>query len=154
LLAAVTWSPAGAAFRNCEVENSHAWSASTRYMVGEIEFDPISGRASGTKTFYNYANHYENGADECHVTYELSGSYAPGSGTFVLEARRTNLSRTCPPGLVERDYPEDATYAFQMDFTPGGSAAINRADSGELLARGSWEDGRTVYKTGETCTVF
>jgi hypothetical protein len=41
-----------------------------------------------------------------------------------------------------------------MDFRNSGASAVNRADNGDLLARGYWENGRTVYKTPETCTLF
>lgn len=153
-LAAASWSTGATAFRNCDLNYSDAWFASTRYTVDEIEFDPVTGTASGTRTIYNFANHYGDGVDACHVTYELSGSYGAASGTFVLDARRTNFSLACPPEIIARDYPVEATYALQMQFKTGGSATVNRADSGELVAAGTWEEGKTVFKTPETCTYF
>ena len=77
-----------------------------------------------------------------------------GSGTFVLDAHRTNYSHGCPGQLIANAYPTDLTYSFQMDFRNSGASAVNRADNGDLLARGYWENGRTVYKTPETCTLF
>ena len=148
------WSAAAAAFRNCDLENDHAYLATTHYMVGEIEFDAVTGTASGTKTIYNFSNQREDGFEECHVTYELTGSYTAGSGTLVLDARRTNFSPGCPRELIAGDYPADRTYALQVDFDDGGSAAVHAADNGDLLAQGSWGAGRAVYKTAETCTVF
>ncbi|MBK6511134.1 MAG: hypothetical protein IPG06_18000 [Haliea sp.] len=78
-----------AAFRNCNTQDSDAWSASTRYTVGEISFDAASGLASGTETNYNYSNAHADGIGECHVTYELSGTYVPVVEVFVLNARRS-----------------------------------------------------------------
>ncbi len=153
-LAAASWSTGATAFRNCNIENSHAYLASTRYLVGEVEFDPVTGLASGTQTIYNYSNQRDSGFQECHVTYELTGSYSPGSGTFVLDAHRTNFSQDCPRELIALSYPADRTYALQMEFGESGITDVHLADNGEVLARGSWEDGRTVYKTPETCTAF
>ncbi len=152
--ATLLWPAAAAAFRNCQIENSDAYLASTRYVVGEIEFDAVTGEASGTKTIYNYSNRRQDAFQECHVTYELSGSYSAGSGMFVLDARRTNFSQECPRDMIAETYPADRTYALQIDFDHSGSAAVSLADNGELFAQGSWEAGRTVYKTAETCTVF
>ena len=143
-----------AAFRNCDVENSYAYLASTQYTVEEIEFDPVTAWASGTRTIYNYSNRQDHSFEECHVTYELSGSYAAGSGTFVMEGRRTNYSRACPPEMITETYPPALAYALQVDFGGDGATVVNLADNGDTLARGSWEAGRTVYKTPETCTLF
>jgi len=154
ILVAVLWHGGALAFRSCDTENSQAFSAATQYTVGELVFDQLTGTASGTKTIYNFANHYGDGRAECHITYELSGSYGAGSGTFVLDAKRTNFSTGCPQELIANDYPPDRTYALQMNFSESGAADVNYADNGELLARGSWEHGRTVYKTGEACTIF
>lgn len=153
-LACPLWPQDVSAFRNCDVENSYAFSASTQYMVAEIVFDWHDGSASGTKTIYNYANDTGEGAGECHVTYELSGSYAPGSGTFVLDAHRTNASSACSLALLGSHYPEDRTYSFWMDFSGDGTVEVHHADNGDLFAEGSFEDGRTVYKTPERCRVF
>jgi hypothetical protein len=153
-VAAVSWPVGANAFRNCDIDNSDAWFASTRYTVSEIEFDPVTGLASGSRTIYNYANHYRQGGDACHVTYELSGSYGAGSGTFVLDARRTNVSHTCPPEVIARDYPVETTYAVQMQFEADGAATMRRADSGEFMASGAWGEGRTVFTTPEICTAF
>ncbi len=157
LLAAATcpfWPVDASAFRTCDIDNSYAYSASTQYVVAEVVFDWQTGSASGTKTIYNYANHTGAGFGECHVTYELTGSYTHGSGTFVLDAHRTNASHTCSEGLLESDYPEDLTYSLQLVFGSDGEVVVNRADNGELFAEGSWEGGKTVYKTPERCTFF
>jgi hypothetical protein len=148
------WSGGAAAFRTCDVENSHAYAASTQYVVGEIAFDQMTGLASGTKTIYNYANQDAAGFTECHVTYELSGSYTPGAEMFVLDGRRTNYSAACPSKLVDLEYPTDLTYSLQMTFGANGTSTVSVADSGEFLASGSWEAGMTVYKTSESCTIF
>lgn len=142
------------AFRSCTVENSQAFSAATRYVVGEIAFDHITGQASGTETTYNHANNRPGEFGECHVTYALSGSFESASGTLVLDARRTNHSATCPPELVAAEYPAERLYALVMRLSGDGHALVHRADSGELLARGEWSAGATSYKTREICTMF
>jgi len=141
-------------FRNCEAENSDAWAASTRYTVGELTFDEVTGLASGTETVYNYSNTYETGAAECHVTYELTGNYVAGVDVFVLAARRSNFSDSCPTAVLRSDYPPDLLLSFQLAHRDDGSAVLNQADSGEYLAAASWEPGRAVYKTGEQCSIF
>lgn len=152
--AAFCWNTSASAFRNCDTQDSYAWSADSHYTVGEIAFDSTTGEASGTETRYNYSNHYPNDALECHVTYELIGTYNPGVEVFTLSATRTNYSDSCPPGLLKVEYPESRLYALQMKFTADGSAQVSRAESGELLATGSWESGRAMYKTGEQCSAF
>lgn len=141
-------------FRTCDTPDSQAYVASTRYVVGEIEFDGETGIAAGTETNYNYSNELADGGSECHVTYELSGSYVPGVEVFVLDATRTNYSPSCPSSSFEIDYPASRMYAMQMEFNEGGVALVSSADSGELVARGSWHAGRAMYKTPETCTIF
>lgn len=149
-----SWAPGANGFRTCDQENSEAFSASTQYVVGEISFNRDTGIASGTETTYNYANRAFEGFSQCHVTYELSGSYESSTETFILDARRTAHSSTCPDFLIDLEYPSDQTYALQMTFDSGGASAVHRADSGEFLAYGSWEGGRTNYKTDEKCTIF
>ncbi len=151
---ALVWSANGSAFRNCGTQDSEAWMAATRYTVGELAFDDTTGFASGTETFYNYSNAYESGTGECHVTYELSGSYVPGVEVFVLSATRTNYSSSCPPALLHIEYPPTMTHSFQMEYAVDGSAVVNSADSGEPVAGGSWQPGKAVYKTGEQCSIF
>lgn len=152
-LAVVPNSPAFA-FRNCDMENSFAFSAATQYVVGEISFDGTTGLASGTETIYNHANRESEGFTVCHVTYEFSGVFEPVSGTFVLDGRRTNYSLTCPGELIAMTYPSERLYALYIEFDMDGSAAVHSAANGELLARGDWGDGATVYRTGEECTIF
>lgn len=142
------------AFRNCGTENSEAWSAATRYTVGELAFDDTTGLASGTETIYNFSNSYETHIGECHVTYELSGSYVPGVEVFVLSGTRSNYSDTCPPELLRIEYPTDLLLSFQMQPAQDGSAVVSRADSGENFAEGSWQPGKAVFKTGEHCSIF
>ena len=62
------WSNTGYAFRVCNDENIDVYSASTRYVVGEISYDEMSGEANGTETTYNYGNRDFEGFIECHVT--------------------------------------------------------------------------------------
>ena len=142
------------AFRNCGAENSEAWSAATRYTVGELAFDDITGLASGTETIYNYSNTYDSHIGECHVTYELSGSYVPGVEVFVLNGTRSNYSDTCPPELLRIEYPADLLLSFQMQPAQDGSAVVSRADSGLHFAEGTWQPGKAVFKTGELCSIF
>jgi len=151
---ALIWASSASAFRTCETQDSDAWSASTRYTVGELSFDDATGSASGTETFYNYSNTYAAESGECHVTYELAGSYVAGVEVFVLNATRTNYSDSCPPALLRIEYPETLSHSFQMEYASVGSAVVNSADSGEQLAGGSWQPGRAVYKTGEKCSIF
>lgn len=143
-----------AAFRTCEAENSHAYAASTQYTVAEIVFDEVTGLSSGTRTIFNYANQDGVGFTECHVTYELSGSYTPVAETFVFEGRRTNYSPACPLTLLEAEYPAYLRYSLQMNFAADGTSQVNIADNDEFLANGSWESGHTVYKTDENCSIF
>jgi hypothetical protein len=154
-LCPLLWWAAGAnAFRNCDVSESYAWSASTHYTVGEIAFDGITGTASGTETRYNFSNHATAGSGECHVTYELSGTYDAVVEVFTLDATRSNYSDSCPPELLGAQYPPSRLYALQMAFSEDGSARVSSAASGQLLASGSWESGRAVYKTPEECEIF
>lgn len=148
------WAGNAAAFRNCGVDDSAAWSATTRYAVGELDFDDTTGLASGTETIYNYSNTDQDGFGECHVTYELSGSYVPGVEVFVLSASRSNYSPTCPPALLGSQYPANMQHAFQMQHTEDGAAELNSADNGDFLAEGSWQSGKAFYKTGERCSIF
>ena len=55
----VTGAGSASGFRNCGTEDSDAWSAATRYTVGELAFDDTTGLASGTETIYNYSNAWE-----------------------------------------------------------------------------------------------
>lgn len=141
------------AFRTCANEATDIYAAATRYVVGEIDFDDATGEASGTETTYNYANRDSEGHNECHVTYELSGIVEPGSGTFVLDAQRTNHSATCALDLLEAKYPEKSLYVLQMTFEGDGTTRVHVADSGEFFANGDWRSGKTAYKTSEGCTV-
>lgn len=151
---ALTWASSASAFRNCETQDSDAWSASTRYTVGELAFDDTTGIASGTETIYNYSNTYAPGMGECHVTYELSGSYVAGVEVFVLSATRSNFSDSCPPALLSVEYPETKVHSFQMAHAQDGSAVLNNGDNGDFLADGSWQPGKAVFKTGESCSIF
>ena len=142
------------AFRNCGTQNSEAWSAATRYTVGELSFDETTGLASGTETIYNYSNTYDSRIGECHGTYELSGSYVPGVEVFVLDGTRSNYSDTCPPDLLRIEYPADLLLSFQVQPAQDGSAVVSRADSGMRFAEGTWQPGKAVFKTGELCSIF
>lgn len=151
---ALLWSSTASAFRSCATPDSYAYRATTRYMVGEISFDESTGEAQGTETTYNYSNQVAEGFTECHVTYELSGSYVPGQvGVFVLDATRSNFSDTCPGYLIEQSYPKTLLYALQMAFDSDGRSVVSMAGSGEILASGNWAVGRAVYKTEEECAI-
>lgn len=154
LCLALCWVPGAAGFRNCGAEYGNAWSAASHYTVGEIAFDGTTGTASGTETRYNYSNHDAGGTGECHVTYELTGTYDAVVEVFTFDATRTNYSASCPPALLGAEYPPSRLYALQMAFAEDGSAVVRSAASGETLASGSWGSGRAVYKTVEQCTIF
>lgn len=151
---ALGWAPGASGFRGCDMADSYAWSASTHYTVGEIAFDAVTATASGTETRYNYSNDASDGSVECHVTYELTGTYDVGVEVFTLDATRTNYSESCAPALLGVEYPQSRLYALQMSFSEDGTAMISSAASGEMLASGSWQAGRAVYKTAEDCTIF
>jgi hypothetical protein len=151
---ALLWASGADAFRTCLTQDSDAWSASTRYTVGELAFDDTTGLVTCTETFYNYSNTYDTGASECHVTYELTGSYVPGAEVFVLDASRSNYSESCPPALLRIEYPATLSHSFQMKPAEDGSAVVSSADSDAYLAEGSWQPGRAYFKTGEQCTIF
>ncbi len=142
-----------AAFRNCNTQDSDAWSASTRYTVGELNFDAASGLASGTETNYNYSNAHADGIGECHVTYELSGTYVPVVEVFVLNARRSNYSDTCSDALLRVEYPSDRFLTLQVELAPGGSAVVHNVENGDFPAFGIWQAGTVVYKTQEQCSI-
>jgi len=150
LVAAGTVSGGAHAFRACDSAYGDTFTAST-YTVGEIEFDPVTGLATGTQTTYNHPLAEAAGFSECHVTYDLSGSYTPGSDTFVLEGERSSHSFECPARLIDADYPASRYIALQMVFLEDGSSEVTAADSGELLGRGGWRPGQTHFKTEESC---
>ena len=154
LCLAPLWVSGASGFRNCGTQDSAAWSASTRYTVGEIAFDATTGTASGTETRYNYFNTAEGSSGECHVTYELQGTYNAGVELFTLDATRTNHSDSCSPAMLGAEYPPSRLYALQMAFADDGSAMVRSAASGEMMASGSWQAGKAVYKTPEQCTYF
>lgn len=150
LVAAGSVSGGAHAFRACDSAYGDAFTAST-YTVGEFEFDFVTGLASGTQTTYNHPLAEAAGFSECHVTYALSGSYTPGSGTFVLEGERSSYSADCPANLIDADYPDSRYIAIQVVFLEDGSSEVSAADSGELVARGSWRPGQAHFKTEESC---
>lgn len=143
-----------AAFRTCASENSEAYTASTQYVIGEIAFDSTTGLATGTETTYNHSNAGFQEFGECHVTYELTGSFESASGTLVLDARLTNHSATCPADFIAADYPDERLYALSIELAVDGSTQVHLADNGELLAQGEWSPGSTAYRTEETCSMF
>ena len=154
LVAVCFYSTQVSAFRTCTSENSEAYIASTQYVVGEIDFDPTTGLASGTETTYNHSNTAFLDVGACHVTYELTGSFESASGTLVLDARRSNYSAACPSDYIEVDYPAERLYALSIELAGDGTTQVHLADSGELIARGEWKAGSTAYRTPETCTMF
>jgi hypothetical protein len=154
LIFILPWVNSAAAFRVCDTDNSYAFSAATQYKVGEIAFDDTTGLVSGTETTYNYTNQDFEGFIECHVTYEFSGIVEPGSGTFIIDAQRTNYSPACPGDLIDIKYPSHRRHVLQIKFETDGSSEVRSADSGELLTIGEWEAGRVAYSTPEKCTIF
>jgi hypothetical protein len=154
LVSILVWSSCTAAFRVCDTKNSYAFSAVTQYRVGEIAFDDETGLVSGTETTYNYTNQDFEGFTECHVTYEFSGIVESGSGTFILDAQRTNYSPACPGDLIDTKYPPHQRHVLQIAFEADGTSQVHSADSGELLTSGEWEAGRVTYNTPEVCTIF
>ena len=151
---ALAWSSGTAAFRVCDTDNSYAFSASTQYSVGEIAFNRGTGLANGTETTYNYSNRETEGFSQCHVTYEFSGIFEPGSGTLVLDAQRTNQSATCPQDLITVEYPDTRQYILQVEFNEDKTSQVLLADSGEVMASGEWGNGKMLYRTDEKCTIF
>ncbi len=154
LIVTLPWASGAGAFRVCDIENSYAFSAATQYRVGEIAFDDTTGLVHGTETTYNYTNRDFDGFTECHVTYEFSGIVESGSGTFVLEARRTNYSPACPKDILEIKYPGHRRHVLQIEFETDGHSKVRRADNGELFSNGEWQAGRVTYSTPEVCTIF
>jgi hypothetical protein len=154
LIFILPWVNSATAFRVCDTDNSYAFSAATQYTVGEIAFDDITGLVSGTETTYNYTNQDYEGFIECHVTYEFSGIVEPGSGTFIIDAQRTNYSPACPGDLLDIKYPSQRRQVLQIKFEANGLSEVRSADSGELLTNGEWEVGRVAYSTPEKCTIF
>lgn len=154
LIFSLPWVNPAIAFRVCDTDNSYAFSAATQYTVGEIAFDATTGLVSGTETTYNYTNQDFEGFTECHVTYEFSGIVEPGSGTFVLDAQRTNYSPACTGDFIEIKYPSNRRHVLQITFESDGTSEVHSADSGELLSNGEWQAGRVAYSTPEVCTIF
>ena len=154
LIFSLPWVNPAAAFRVCDTDNSYAFSAATQYTVGEITFDDTTGLVSGTETTYNYTNRDLEGLSECHITYEFSGIVESGSGTFVIDAQRTNYSPSCPDDLIDIKYPSQRRQVLQIKFETDGSSEVRSADSGELLTNAEWETGRVAYSTPEKCTIF
>ncbi len=156
LLALAIGAPPGAAlaFRDCGVEDSGAWSALSRYVVGELGYDNDTGATSGTETHYNYSNLPPRGVVECHVTYELDGVFEAYNGAFMLEARRSNLSASCDPDFVAAEYPESMSYYLEVAVGEDGIAEMRRSDTGELYATGDWRSSGLAYKTDEQCSLM
>jgi hypothetical protein len=156
LLALTVGTPAGPAlaFRDCGVEDSGAWAALSRYVVGELGYDDATGATSGTETHYNFSNLEPRGVAECHVTYELDGVFESFNGAFMLEARRSNLSPNCDPGFIDTEYPEFLSYYLEVRFSADGRAEMRRSDTGEVYASGDWGHGALAYKTEERCFLM
>jgi hypothetical protein len=142
------------AFRGCGNGDSDAWSATTKYTIGELVFDNTTGMASGRETIYNYSNSYDALLGECHVTYELSGNYVSGVEFFLLDGTRSSYSNTCPDELLETEFPPDLLFSIQMQRTQDGSVTVTSTSSGQHVARGSWTSGSVYYKTDEQCQIF
>lgn len=152
---ALCWShPAQSAFRTCHSEVNESYAAHTQYIVGELDFNGVTGEASGTETIYNHSNRHSEGFSQCHVTYELQGSYEPISGTFVMDATRSNHSAICPAELIAARYPQRKGYFLQLQQAADGTARVHLATSGEFMADADLHTGRAAYRTDEKCTAF
>lgn len=151
-LVVLAWPGTSAAFRTCPVEYTDAYRVESHYLVGELDYDAAARAAGGSETHYNFSNQHPAGVAECHVTYELSGIFAPESGLFLLEATRSSVSHTCEPEFVAAEYPRYRNYTLAVVFSGEGRARLYRAESGELLAEGDWpQEGLLSYKTPERC---
>ena len=142
------------AFRNCNVGDGTAWSATTEFRVGELVFNDATGSASGRETIYIFSNTYGEGLGECHVTYELSGSYVAGVDFFVLDGVRSSHSNACPRNILEAQYPLDLRFSIQMERQQDGSLVVNSASNESYIAHGNWKEGSAYYKTEERCKIF
>jgi hypothetical protein len=154
LVCALALMDSAQAFRTCDIDNSGAYAASTQYIVGELAFDEMTGLANGTETTYNYSNRSFEGFTECHVTYELSGSYDAGSQAFFIDANRTNHSPACPAKLIDFEYPDYRMFTLQVMLGDDGVSELRTDERAGFLATGTWRNGRTAYKTAEKCTLF
>ena len=153
-LVALAWVDWAIAFRGCNTGDDGVYATATRYVVGEVTYEGATGQASGTETTYNHIDREFEGFTECHVTYELTGSYEASSGTLILDALRSNHSIECPADLIAATYPANQYYALQMQLQTDGEAEVRFADSGELLAKGRWGSGKMTYRTTEKCTIL
>lgn len=155
LLVCMGWHTTSMAFRNCDPsQDSYGFRGSSRYFIGELEFDKDSGLTLGTETHFNYTNLGSDGVVECHVTYEITGVYEAASALFLLDASRSGHSQGCESGFMESNFPESNTYTLQIVFKDNGSIEVRRADSGEAVGAGAWTEGSVSYKTEETCELY
>lgn len=144
----------GQAFRNCQIDgDSAAYRGSSAYLVGEIAYEAASGLASGTETHYTFSNAGPAGLSECHVTYELNGIYDEASALLVLDAQRTNQSRSCEPDLIDARFPDYRSYSMSLRQSPEGLTELVDAASGLVLANGDPSGGALLYRTDESCAL-
>jgi len=151
----LVWHAQCQAFRNCDPSlDSDVFRGSSYYFIGELEFDENGGAARGTETHYNYSNAGEQGVVACHVTYSTSGIYDPASALFLLDAERSGHSHDCESEFIEIAYPLVTSYTLQVSVRANGLFDVVRADSGEEVGTGSWEEGAVSYKTAEVCELY
>ncbi len=72
---------------------------------------------------------------------------------FVLTARRSNYSDTCPDSLLRLEYPPYRYQNLQAELAPDGSAEVHNVENGDFPAFGIWQPGTVVYKTEEQCSI-
>ncbi|WP_133125990.1 hypothetical protein [Pseudohalioglobus lutimaris] len=155
VLPGLGWHSSAMAFRNCDPnQDSSVFRGSSRYFIGELEFNESTGQTIGTETHYNYSNLDGSGVSECHVTYDISGFYEAASALFLLDARRSSQSAGCEQAFIDANYPEFTSYTLQVSFKSGGNVEVLRADSGETVGVGTWYEGSVSYKTQETCELY
>ena len=155
VLAVLSLAPMPAhAFRNCErLPDDHLYRGTSGYQVSELEFDPVSRVATGTETHYNFSNQTSGGVAECHVTYELNGVYDEAGALFLLHADRRNQSVSCDEETYDVLFPDYLSYSLSVAVEAGNRVMVSRTDSGEVLARGDWNNGYITYKTSEECEL-
>ncbi len=142
------------AFRNCErFPDDHFYRGTSGYQVSELEFDAVTRIATGTETHYNFSNLEAGGVSDCHVTYELNGVYDESSALFLLDADRRNQSVSCDTETVATRFPDYLSYSLTVRVESGARVLVSRAESGEVLARGDWNQGFITYKTSEECQL-
>ncbi|KAA1189139.1 hypothetical protein F0M18_15800 [Pseudohalioglobus sediminis] len=155
IAASLGWHSTAQAFRNCDPsQDSTGFRGSSRYYIGELQFDAATGDTIGTETHYNYSNPGDDDIVECHVTYAITGVFDAAGQLFLLDAERSGFSRGCDSEFIAVNYPELTSYTLQVSRAEDDTVEVVRADSGEAVGEGNWHDGSVSYKTQETCELY